>query len=293
MMTHDRPILFGYFLPPTAHNYDEHVKQVHLAEQLGLDLIGIQDHPYQSRHFDTWTLLSALASQTERIRFFPNVTNLPLRPPAMLAKAAASLDVMTRGRIELGLGAGFYWQGITALGGPERQPGEAVEAVEEAIQVMRLMWTGEKGARFSGQHYSLKGAHPGPKPAHPIEIWLGAIGPRMLELTGRLCEGWIPSSPYVPPEKLAESNRRIDEAAHEAGRSPADIRRMYNLMGSITDGPSEDYLKGPVTYWVDEITRLAQEEKMDTFIFAPEDSSEAQIRLFSEEVVPEVLGNLE
>ena len=103
-----QPVQFGFFLTPTAHNYPELVQQARLADQLGLDLIGIQDHPYQQRFLDTWTLIAALAVQTERIRFFPDVINLPLRPPAMLGKAAASLDHMTGGRIELGLGAGAF-----------------------------------------------------------------------------------------------------------------------------------------------------------------------------------------
>jgi alkanesulfonate monooxygenase SsuD/methylene tetrahydromethanopterin reductase-like flavin-dependent oxidoreductase (luciferase family) len=275
---------FGYFLTPSAENYPELVQQARLADRLGLDLIGIQDHPYQRRFFDTWTLLSALAAQTETIRFFPDVANLPLRPPAMLAKAAASLDVISGGRVELGLGTGVFWEGIGALGGPVREPGESVDALEEAIQVIRLMWSGERGVRYDGKHYQLKGAQPGPVPAHPIELYIGAIGPRMLDLTGRLGDGWIPSSSYVPPERLAVMNKRIDEGAERAGRDPDEVRRMYNLFGTITKGPQSGFLEGPVDYWVEELTRLATQERMDSFIFGPQEPSEEQIRLFGEEV---------
>lgn len=275
---------FGYFLTPSAENYPELVQQARLADRLGLDLIGIQDHPYQRRFFDTWTLLSALAAQTETIRFFPDVANLPLRPPAMLAKAAASLDVISGGRVELGLGTGVFWEGIGALGGPVREPGESVDALEEAIQVIRRMWSGERGVRYDGKHYQLKGAQPGPVPAHPIELYIGAIGPRMLDLTGRLGDGWIPSSSYVPPERLAEMNKRIDDGAVGAGRDPAEVRRMYNLFGTITKGPQSGFLEGPVDYWVEELTRLATQERMDSFIFGPQEPSEEQIRLFGEEV---------
>src|SRR5690606_18607244 len=124
-------------------------------------------HPYQYRFLDTWTLISALAVQTERIRFFPDVANLPLRLPSVLAKSAASLDVMTGGRIELGLGAGSFWQAVRAMGGPLRQPGEAVDALREAVQVVRLVWRAGRGARFDGKYYSLHGANTGPAPAHP------------------------------------------------------------------------------------------------------------------------------
>src|SRR5512133_738795 len=116
-MDYRRDIQFGYFLTPNAAAYPETLRAAELCDQLGFDLIGIQDHPYQSRFMDTWTLLTSLAAQTSRIRYFPDVADLPLRPPAMLAKAAASLDLITGGRIELGLGAGAFWEAIAAMGG--------------------------------------------------------------------------------------------------------------------------------------------------------------------------------
>lgn len=121
-----------------------------------------------------------------------------------------------------------------------------------------------------------------------MEIWIGAVGPRMLALTGELGDGWVPSSSYVPPEKLPESNRRIDAAAERAGRDPRQIRRLYNVVGRITSGERGGYLEGPVDYWVDELRRLAGECGMDSFIFSPHEASEEQIRLFAEEVVPRV-----
>jgi alkanesulfonate monooxygenase SsuD/methylene tetrahydromethanopterin reductase-like flavin-dependent oxidoreductase (luciferase family) len=292
MTQHAHPLEFGYFLPPTAGDYPELLAQVRLCEELGLEWIGIQDHPYQARHLDTWTLLSALAAQASALRFFPNVANLALRPPAILARSAASLDQITGGRIELGLGAGFYWDGIAALGGPRRSPGEAVDALAEAIQVIRLMWSGGRGLRFEGQHYQLSGAHAGPDPAHPIGIWLGAIQSRMLALTGAHCDGWVPSSPYVPADQLLDKHRQIDEAAQAAGRDPASVRRVYNLMGSITETAGEGYLQGPVQLWVDELSLLASERRMDLLIFAPNQPSQDQIRLFAEQVVPRVRANL-
>jgi alkanesulfonate monooxygenase SsuD/methylene tetrahydromethanopterin reductase-like flavin-dependent oxidoreductase (luciferase family) len=282
---------FGYFLIPTAAEYSQLLEQALLCERLGLDLIGIQDHPYQYRFLDTWTLISVLAAQTERIRFFPDVANLPLRHPAVLAKSAASLDVITGGRIELGLGAGGFWKAIQAMGGPGREPGEALAAVEDAIHIARLMWRGERGARYDGRIYRLLGVNPGPVPAHPMQIWIGGSGPRMLDLIGRLADGWIPSTAFIPPEKLPEMNRRIDEGAGEAGRNPELIRRMYNLMGRITRGERGGYLEGPVDYWVDELLGLAQKCRVDSFIFAPQETTVEQIHLFADEVVPRVRAN--
>jgi alkanesulfonate monooxygenase SsuD/methylene tetrahydromethanopterin reductase-like flavin-dependent oxidoreductase (luciferase family) len=291
-MDYGRDLQFGYFPTPNAAEYQEILQQVQLCEQLGLDLIGIQDHPYQRRFLDAWTLLAFLAGRTSRIRFFTDVANLPLRPPAMLAKAAASLDVLSGGRIEVGLGTGAYWEGIQAMGGPSRSPGEAVTALEEALQIMRRMWSGARGVRFAGQYYTLQGAHSGPEPAHPIGIWLGAYGPRMLALTGRLGDGWVPSSSYAPRARLKAMQARIDAAAVDAGRDPVEIRRVYNLMGSISDGPSDGFLNGPVAQWVDVLTGLALEDGLDSFIFAPSEMPTAQLKLFAREVVPRVRENV-
>src|SRR5919197_2979755 len=124
----------GISLVPTASGAAETRAIVRRADELGLDLVGIQDHPYQRRFLDTFALLGTLLAETERIRAFPDVANLPLRGPAMLAKQAASLDVLSGGRFELGLGAGSLWEAIAAMGGPDRSPREALEALEEAIR---------------------------------------------------------------------------------------------------------------------------------------------------------------
>lgn len=245
MPDYGKPLEFGYFLTSAASNPAEVLRLAQLADRLDLDLLGIQDHPYQGGFLDTWTFLSAIAARTERIRVFPDVANLPLRPPAVLAKAAATLDLISGGRVELGLGAGGFWDAIEAMGGPRRGPGEAVTALAEAIQVVRLMWSGDRAARFSGEHYRLGGIRPGPVPAHPVGVWVGAYGPRMLELTGRLGDGWIPSHPYAPPERLPEMNRRIDAAAAEAGREPSSVRRLYNVGGRITPHDPERPVRCP------------------------------------------------
>lgn len=139
--------------------------------------------------------------------------NLPLRPPAVLARAAASLDILSGGRVELGLGAGGFFDAIESMGGPRRTPKEATDALAEAIAVIRALWTPGRAVNLAGEHYRLRGAQPGPPPPHPIGIWVGAYKPRMLRLTGRLADGWFPSSPYAPPAALAEMTRILDGAA--------------------------------------------------------------------------------
>jgi alkanesulfonate monooxygenase SsuD/methylene tetrahydromethanopterin reductase-like flavin-dependent oxidoreductase (luciferase family) len=233
----------GVFVVPAAGDAARTVEQVVAAEEAGLDLVGIQDHPYQRRFLDTFTLLAYVAARTERIKLAPDVANLPLRPPTMIAKAAASIDVLSGGRFELGLGAGAFWDNIAAMGGPKLGPKESVDALEDAIPAIRSFWSGE-------QQGDLK---PGPPPAHPIGIWLGAYGPRMLRLTGRLADGWLPSLGNLDEKTIPERQQAIDEAAAKAGRAPGDIRRLINV-GMDTDP--------------DRLVRLAAEERFDTLILS-------------------------
>jgi alkanesulfonate monooxygenase SsuD/methylene tetrahydromethanopterin reductase-like flavin-dependent oxidoreductase (luciferase family) len=157
---------FGISLVPATDSLDRLRDLVRAAEAADLDLVGIQDHPYQRRFLDTWSLIPALLAETNRISFFTDVANLPLRPPAVMAKAAASLDILSGGRFELGLGAGGLPDWIAGYGGPRRTPGESVEALEEAIDVIRLMWSDEPAVSFAGEHYRLD-TRPGDDPANP------------------------------------------------------------------------------------------------------------------------------
>jgi alkanesulfonate monooxygenase SsuD/methylene tetrahydromethanopterin reductase-like flavin-dependent oxidoreductase (luciferase family) len=283
---------FGLSIVPSWLEQEQVLRLATLADETGLDLIGIQDHPYQWRFFDTWALIGFLAGRTQSVRFFPDVTSLPLRPPAVLAKAAASLDVLSGGRVELGLGAGSFWDAIEAMGGPRRRPPDAVRAIEEAIDIIRLVWSGERGVRYEGRHYRVSGLHTGPKPAHPMGIWVGAGGPRMMDLIGRKADGWIPSAGWAPPPDIPRYIERMEAAAARAGRNPGEIRKLYNLGGSI--GPETGgAFTGPVTFWVEQLTRLAVEVGMDGLIFWPGgDDPIAQAEKFATEVAPAVRASL-
>lgn len=290
MTDYGRPLQFGYFLVPDATDHQAVLHAARQVDALGLELIGIQDHPYQRSYLDTWTLLAVIAAQTKHVRIFPDVANLPLRPPALLAKAAASLDLLSGGRCELGLGAGAFWEAISAMGGPVRTPRDAVTALEEAIAIIRLMWSDQRAARFKGQFYSLNGVKPGPAPAHPIGIWVGALGPRMLNLIGRLADGWVPSLSYIKLDQLKEMQQRIDDGALSVGRNPAHIQRLLNLSGAITEGQTGGLLNGPASQWVEELTYLALEFGMDSYLFGG--APDIQLQRFAHEIAPQVRENV-
>jgi alkanesulfonate monooxygenase SsuD/methylene tetrahydromethanopterin reductase-like flavin-dependent oxidoreductase (luciferase family) len=264
---------FGVFITPASQAAESVVGLASLADREGLELVSFQDHPYQPRFLDTWTLLSFVAARTSSVRVSPNVLNLPLRHPAVIARAVASLDILSGGRAELGLGAGAFWDGIEAMGGRRLSPGESVDALEEAIDVIRALWDVEQPdkARVEGTYYSLQGAARGPAPLHDVGIWLGAYKPRMLNLTGRKADGWLPSLPYLQEGDLARGNAAIDEAAVSVGRDPSEIRRLLNITAETG---------------VDELVRYALEDGIATFIVMADDAT--TIQTFASEVAPAV-----
>src|SRR5256885_10027973 len=111
-MDYNHPVRFGIFPSPRADFVQECLHMARVAVEAGFVLVGIQDHPYQRRFLDTWALMAFVLATTDRVTVFPDVANLPLRPPRMLAKHAATLDQLSAGRFELGLGAGAFWDGI-------------------------------------------------------------------------------------------------------------------------------------------------------------------------------------
>jgi alkanesulfonate monooxygenase SsuD/methylene tetrahydromethanopterin reductase-like flavin-dependent oxidoreductase (luciferase family) len=280
---------FGISPVPFAQTYSDVVAQVLAADQAGLDVVGIQDHPYQRRFLDTFSLIADLLARTDRLRIFPDVANLPLRGPTMIAKAAASLDIMSGGRFELGLGAGSFWQAVSGMGGPDRTPAQAAEALEEAVRVIRAALDGERVVRGNGPHYPIPGYPPGPPPAHRIEVWIGAYRPRGLRLIGQLADGWVPSLGYLGPNDVLAASAVIDEAAIRAGRDPTSIRRIYNISGEITSGRVGDgHLVGPVDLWVDTLADWVERLRMDTFVYWPSTPGTEEVVAFAERIVPRV-----
>ena len=273
MSDYGHELQFGVFITPSAATAERVVELAVLADEEGLDLVTFQDHPYQPRLLDTVSLLAFVAARTRRVHLAANVLNLPLRQPAVLARAVAALDILSGGRAELGIGAGGFWDAIEAMGGARLSPGQSVTALEEAIDVISALWdTGRPGhVHFEGKHYRLLGAARGPAPVHDVGIWIGAYKPRMLRLVGRKATGWLPSLPYLQPGDLESGNATIDEAAASAGRAPSEIRRLLNVTGGLP---------------VEELARLALEDGVGTFILMGDDP--ASIQAYAAEVAPAV-----
>ncbi|MFE4001250.1 LLM class flavin-dependent oxidoreductase [Nocardioides sp. YIM B13467] len=275
MSDYGHDLLFGTFVTPNARTPQRVVDLAVTADRAGLDLVTFQDHPYQPALLDAWTLISYAAARTERIHLAGNVLSLPLRPPATLARAVSSLDRLTGGRIELGLGAGAFWDGIAAMGGRRLGAGAGVDALREAIGIIRDVWDTESpgGVHFRGDYYVADGVKRGPAPAHDIPIWVGSYKPRMLALTGAHADGWLPTIEYIEggPAAVPGLNERIDEAAVSAGRSPGDVRRLLNIMNVSLQPASRGLLDGPADQWVEDLAGLTLEHGFSAYLIGGDD----------------------
>ncbi|MGW6455249.1 LLM class flavin-dependent oxidoreductase [Streptomyces sp. NPDC055078] len=284
MADYGHELTFGSFLTPGNRDPRGVVDLAVLSENAGLDLVTFQDHPYQPGHLDAWTLISWVAARTERVHLAGNVTNLPLRNPAVLARSVASLDLLSGGRIDLGLGAGAFREAIAAMGGRDLTPGQSVTALGEAIDIIRGIWDADERAplRVRGEFHSADGAKRGPAPAHDVPIWLGAYKPRMLRMVGAKADGWLPSWSYLHSPTLAESNAIIDEEAARHGRDPREIRRLLNVMGGF--GTSSEPFQGPPGQWVEQLLALVLQDGISTFILGSDDPR--TLSVFGQEVAP-------
>jgi alkanesulfonate monooxygenase SsuD/methylene tetrahydromethanopterin reductase-like flavin-dependent oxidoreductase (luciferase family) len=197
-------------VPASAAPGDDPAAIAQEAERLGYDFVSAADHPCGTNpSHETTAMLTWMAARTSRINVASRVLAVPFRRPAMVAKLAASLDLLSGGRFILGLGAGYSDEEIAALGGPVLSPAEKIGGLAEAIQVIRGAWTHSCYTQH-GRHHSVRDLEMEPKPTRPIPVWLGTFGPRALAVTGRLADGWIPSLGYMPVEEIPAMRRRID-----------------------------------------------------------------------------------
>ncbi|GAA1051985.1 LLM class flavin-dependent oxidoreductase [Dietzia natronolimnaea] len=272
------PLRFGSFVTPITSAPQHPVDLALFSEELGLDLVTFQDHPYQAVFQDTWTLLAWVAAKTSRIHVSGNVLNLPLRQPAVLARALASLDQLSGGRVELGIGTGGYFDAMATMGAPLLTPAEAVSGLDEALDIIRGIWdvSVPTPLHVNGEHHRVAGAARGPAPAHEIPIWVGAYKPRVQRILGRKGDGWLPSLPWMKPGDIERGNQIIDDSARKAGRDPRDITRLMNVTPQ---------------YDADDMAELAIEHGISVFIMGSDDPQE--IRRFAKDTAPRIRDRLE
>ena len=261
--------------------WDELLARVRWAEEAGFEHAWVFDH-FKALYGDPtgpclegWTLLAALGAATERIRLGALVTGVTYRHPSVLASEAVTVDHVSNGRLELGMGAAWFDQEHHELGIPFPSTRERAERLDEALRVMKALMTTD-GASFDGKHYRLDGATYRPRPVqqpHP-PIWIGASGERlMLPLVGRHADVW---HSFGGTSRLQTKWDIVRRSAEEAGRDPEAIRRASNL--SI----SEDW---------DTVRSAAAslvEAGWDELIVSWPSDGRARVESFLEKVAPEL-----
>lgn len=282
-------LIFGIDVP--AATLGNPIAMARQAEALGFDFVSANDHVLGPEpRYEGWTLLSWLAASTSRIRVASRVIGLPYREPVLLAKMAETFDRLSGGRLILGLGAGSGEAEYRAMGLRSATVAERVDALEEAIAIIKGLWTGSEFS-YRGGRYTTSAAQIEPKPREPIPIWLGTVGPRGLRLVGRLANGWIPSLPYAPPEQAPRMIATILAAAVAAGRDPADIARIYNLEVTLERGV-EASVVGESYEIAERLIKFAR-IGFTGFNFQPVGANrEEQIERLAREVVPAVRHGL-
>jgi F420-dependent oxidoreductase-like protein len=225
---------FGLDVAQHQLSWDELVARARFGEDAGFAGVWLFDHftplygDPSGPCLEAWTLLAALAATTERVRLGTLVTGITYRHPSVLATQAVTVDHVSGGRLELGLGAAWHGGEHRQLGIDFPDRGERVSRLEEAIEVIRLVMT-TSGATFDGRYYRLDGADYRPRPVqqpHP-PIWIGASGEeRMLPLAGRVADVW---HTFGGPDEVARKSRIVDEHAERAGRDPSAVRRAVNV----------------------------------------------------------------
>jgi len=208
--------------------FDHPVADPAIAEAVGYDPVPA-GHPRQTYPtYETWTLLTWIAARTSRIAVMPRVLGVPFRRPVLVAKAAESLQRLSDGRLILGLGAGYRDTEIRAAGAPALTPRAKADGLADAIAITRAAWT-LPAVSYHGDAYSVDDLDLEPKPAQPIPIWLGAVGPRGLALAGRAADGWIPFLRFAGPDRIPQLLDQVRAASVAAGRPADAVRAVYSV----------------------------------------------------------------
>ncbi|MFF9092208.1 LLM class flavin-dependent oxidoreductase [Streptomyces sp. NPDC014802] len=253
------PVRFGLKTTPMHVSYED-IRRVWLEADAVPEIedAWLWDHllpvagPADGQIHEGWTLLSALAAQTRRLRLGLLVTSNRIRPPALLGKMASTLDVISGGRLVLGIGVGGTHQppGAGGIAGPNPAlaeyaaygldlvpPAEGIARLAETAEILKLMWT-EDVFDYQGRHYRLKGTRNEPKPVQRPgpPLLIGGWGTRLLRLVAEHADAWnIPGPPHHGVEFVAERSRVLDAHCAALGRDPREIERSVQVLVSYDD----------------------------------------------------------
>jgi alkanesulfonate monooxygenase SsuD/methylene tetrahydromethanopterin reductase-like flavin-dependent oxidoreductase (luciferase family) len=291
------PLRFHVLLLPNVGWAELKARAVRL-EELGFEAVALADHFVDWTNpavpwFEAWTSLAAIAEATSTIRLATVVTQIPLRNPAVLARQVLTLDHVSDGRIELGLGTGLTIDPSYAMTGlPNWEAGERVDRFAEYVELVGQLLSQEV-TTYAGRYYQVAGAVMNPRPVQSPRppILVAALGPRMLRHTARYADIWNSLS-FLPSfdEQLAETRARIEKIDADCvaiGRDPSTLRRSYTMFD--TEGRSKG---GSITYYesaerfVDQVNRVAELGISDVGLYYPLDP--AQLPTF-ERIATEVL----
>jgi alkanesulfonate monooxygenase SsuD/methylene tetrahydromethanopterin reductase-like flavin-dependent oxidoreductase (luciferase family) len=203
------------------------------ADESGFWWVSVWDHFYPAQTEPTGTCFeaischAALAALTTNVRCGCLVYAAAYRNPAVLAKAATTIDHISGGRMELAIGAGWHADEFAAYGFPFLSPRERLAQMDEAAQIIKGLWTQER-TTFQGQHFRVTDALLNPKMVQPSpRLWMGTRGPRALAITARHADGW--NAAFVSPEDWGARNARLTEELEKVGRDPASVLRSVNV----------------------------------------------------------------
>jgi F420-dependent oxidoreductase-like protein len=240
-----RKIRFGIQTPIEGATFEALAHHWQVAEQLGYDTAWLDDHfygvmtPPEDASLECWTLMAALARETSRIRFGTLVVCNNYRHPPLVAKMAASLDHLSGGRLEFGLGAGWYEQEYTGYGYEFPPVGKRLAQLDEALEICKRMWTEER-ATFEGRHYRVQKAWCNPKPVQKPypPIMIGGGGEKvLLRIVARHADCWNFGGSV---EEFRGKIAVLDQHCRGVGRDPAAIERSW--FGNLVIEPTQERL---------------------------------------------------
>jgi alkanesulfonate monooxygenase SsuD/methylene tetrahydromethanopterin reductase-like flavin-dependent oxidoreductase (luciferase family) len=292
------PLLFGLGLEPGLADIPRLLPHATACDVTGLDVVSISDHPNYADRVDAYAALGMVLGATKRMSSVVNLANIGIRSAPLLARTVASLSALSDRRVILGMGAGSLWDELARLGVTPRSPAESIQAMEEAITVVRALTGGGQPVEFTGRFYQLRAADPSPEPAPPM--WTGSQGPRSRAITGRLADGWVPAhAADRRSSRVATQRSLIDEAAAAAGRDPSDVATVYNLGGQITDRAvpkprDEDgrWIGGSIDQWINELTSAVIDYDAAGLFYLPIGQPESAIHRWMHEIVPKYAAPL-